>query len=64
MIWMHSPTTYWAILKSTDLAWAGLVATNIALAQIPKPTDAPKPMTAEALRRSSSRTALASFSTE
>src|SRR6266487_3129237 len=27
--------------------WATLFATNLALAQIPKPTDAPKPMTPE-----------------
>src|SRR2546426_802590 len=47
LIAMHSPTTYRAILKSTGLAWAGLVATNLALAQIPKPTDAPRPMTPE-----------------
>src|SRR3989442_1651810 len=42
---MHSPTPYRAILKPTGFAWAMLFATNLALAQIPKPTDAPKPMT-------------------
>src|SRR2546426_897192 len=47
LIAMHSPTTYRAILKSTGLAWAGLVATNLALAQIPAPTDAPKPLSPE-----------------
>src|SRR2546430_11496661 len=35
------------ILKSTALGWAALFATNLALAQIPKPTDAPKPRTPE-----------------
>src|SRR5438876_11002391 len=44
---MHSPTPSRATLKSTALAWAVLLATNLALAQIPKPTDAPKPMTPE-----------------
>ena len=36
-----------AILKSTGLAWTVLVASNPGLAQIPKPTDAPRPMTPE-----------------
>ena len=44
LISMHSPTPYRAILKSTALAWLMLLATNPAFAQIPKPTDAPKPM--------------------
>ena len=44
LVSMHSPTPDRAILKSTGLAWAMLFATNLALAQIPKPTDAPKPM--------------------
>src|SRR5438876_1223142 len=44
---MHSPTPGRATLKSTALAWAVLLATNLALAQIPKPTDAPRPMTPE-----------------
>ena len=47
LISMHSPTPYRAILKSTALAWLMLFATNPALAQIPKPTDAPKPMSPE-----------------
>src|SRR5436309_4246737 len=47
LISMHSPTPYRAILKSTALAWAALCATNLALAQIPKATDAPQPMTPE-----------------
>src|SRR5437667_2200599 len=44
---MHSPTPGRATLKSTALAWAVLLATNLALAQIPKPTDAQQPMTPE-----------------
>src|SRR5438094_808112 len=44
LISMHSPTPDRAILKSTGLAWAMMFATNLSLAQIPKPTDAPKPM--------------------
>src|SRR5881394_2374931 len=44
---MHSATPYRAILKFTSLAWSALFATNLAFAQIPKPTDAPKPMTPE-----------------
>src|SRR5437763_12905579 len=44
---MHSPTPGRATLKSTALAWAVLLATNLALAQIPKPTDAPRPMSPE-----------------
>ncbi|MGI8603288.1 MAG: PVC-type heme-binding CxxCH protein [Verrucomicrobiales bacterium] len=44
---MHSPTPYQAILKSAALAWAALFAADLALAQIPKPTDAPRPMTPE-----------------
>ena len=44
---MHSPAPSRALPKSTALAWAALFATNLALAQIPKPTDAPKPMTPE-----------------
>src|SRR5882762_9162877 len=44
---MHAPTPYRAIVKSTALAWAMLFATNLARAQIPKPTDAPRPMTPE-----------------
>src|SRR6058998_1013026 len=47
LISMHSPMPCRAILKSTALAWAALFATHLALAQIPKPTDAPKPMTPE-----------------
>ena len=47
LISIHSPTSRRAILKSTALAWAMLFATNLALAQIPKPTDAPKPLTPE-----------------
>ena len=38
---------YRAVLKSTALAWAMLFASNLALWQIPKPSDAPKPMTPE-----------------
>ena len=34
-------------LKSTALAGGALFAINVALAQIPKPTDAPGPMTPE-----------------
>src|SRR5947207_10272865 len=44
---MHSATPYRAILKFTALAWAVPLATGLALAQIPKPTDAPGPMTPE-----------------
>src|SRR3989449_8451731 len=44
---MLSPMPYRAILKSTALAWPMLFATNLALGQIPKPTDAPKLMTPE-----------------
>src|SRR5437867_3225124 len=44
---MHLPTPCRAILKSTGFAWAMLSAANLALAQIPKPTDAPKPRTPE-----------------
>src|SRR6476661_5958426 len=44
---MPSPRSNRTILKSTALACAGLFATNLALAQIPKPTDAPKPMSPE-----------------
>src|SRR3989454_11537944 len=47
LISMHSPTPCRAILDSTALAWAALFVTNLALAQIPKPTDAPKPLTPE-----------------
>src|SRR5437773_8815882 len=36
-----------ALLKSTTLAWAMLFAPHLALAQIPKPTDAPGPKTPE-----------------
>ena len=35
------------ILKSTGLAWTVLFASNAGLAQIPKPTDAPAPMSPE-----------------
>src|SRR5687767_11256052 len=34
-------------LKSTVLAWAALCATSFALAQIPRPTDAPRPLSPE-----------------
>src|SRR3989442_12568032 len=44
---MHLPAPYRAIFESTALAAAGLLATNLTLAQIPKPTDAPKPMPPE-----------------
>src|SRR3989442_715233 len=44
---MHLPAPYRAIFESTALAAAGLLATNLTLAQIPKPTDAPRPMTPE-----------------
>jgi len=44
---MHSPTPHRAILNSTALAWAAWLVSNPGLAQIPKPTDAPKAMTAE-----------------
>src|SRR5215510_6462060 len=37
----------WPISYSSRLATALLFTTNFALAQIPKPTDAPKPMTPE-----------------
>src|SRR5881628_507341 len=47
LVSMHSPTPDRAILKSTGFAWAMLSAANLALAQIPKPIDAPKPMTPE-----------------
>ena len=47
LISTRSPTPCRALLKSTGLAWAMLFATNPALAQIPKPTDAPRPMTPE-----------------
>src|SRR5437867_7320075 len=47
LIAMHSPTPCRAILKSTALAWVAFFATHLVLAQIPKPTDAPKPMTPE-----------------
>src|SRR6185369_9648241 len=47
LISIHSPTPRRAILKSTALAWAMLFATNLALAQIPKPTDAPKSLSPE-----------------
>jgi len=43
---MHAPPPFRAFLKSTAAA-AALLATNLAFAQIPKPTDAPKPMTPE-----------------
>jgi len=33
------------MLKAASLAWAALFATQLAPAQIPRPTDAPKPMT-------------------
>src|SRR5436309_9602383 len=41
---MHLPAPYRAIFESTALAAAGLLATNLTLAQIPKPADAPRPM--------------------
>ena len=44
---MHSPMRHRAILKSASLAWTALVTASLALAQIPKPTDAPEPMTPE-----------------
>src|SRR2546422_280133 len=47
LISLHSPTPCRPILKFTALAWAALFATHLVLAQIPKPTDAPKPMTPE-----------------
>src|SRR5258706_4060866 len=47
LIELLSPAPCRAILKSLPLAWAMLFATNLAIAQIPKPTDAPKPMTPE-----------------
>jgi hypothetical protein len=47
LILMLSPTRCRAILISATLAWPMLFATNPALAQIPKPTDAPKPMAPE-----------------
>src|SRR6188474_158201 len=42
---MHMPTR--AILKSAVLASGALFATQFALAQIPKPSDAPKPLAPE-----------------
>ncbi len=36
-----------AILKSTTLVWPALFAASLAFAQIPKPTDAPQPLTPE-----------------
>ncbi len=36
-----------APLRSTALAWAMVIATELAFAQIPKPTDAPRPLTPE-----------------
>src|SRR6266480_5234630 len=47
LVSMHSPTPYRAILKSKALAWLMLFAANPLLAQIPKPIDAPRPMTPE-----------------
>ena len=47
LISMPSPTPCRTILKSTAPAWAVLFATSLAFAQIPKPTDAPRPMTPE-----------------
>src|SRR5437870_3421699 len=44
---MHSRTPYRGILQSAAVAWATLLAANLTLAQIPKPTDAPRPMTPE-----------------
>src|SRR5437867_6867015 len=44
---MHLPAPYRAIFESTALASATLLAANLTLAQIPKPTDAPRPMTPE-----------------
>src|SRR5437667_7607111 len=44
---VHSPRPSSAGLKSTALAWVAFFATHLVLAQIPKPTDAPKPMTPE-----------------
>src|SRR5256712_8125493 len=40
---MHSRTPYRGILQSAAVAWATLVGTSLAHAQIPKPTGAPKP---------------------
>src|SRR2546429_7530984 len=47
LISMHSPTPHRAILKSAGLAWFMLFAANPGFAQIPKPTDAPRPLTPE-----------------
>src|ERR1051325_5536777 len=44
---MPSPTLSRSLPKPWSLACAALIATNIALAQIPQPTDAPRPMTPE-----------------
>src|SRR6187200_3629216 len=44
---MQSPTSYRTLLKSIALGWTALAANNFAFAQIPKPTDAPIPMTPE-----------------
>src|SRR2546429_427487 len=44
---MRSPTPCRTILKSTAPAWAVLFATSPVFAQIPKPPDAPRPMTPE-----------------
>src|SRR5438093_10446165 len=40
---MPFPPPCRAVLKTTTLVWAALFAANLALVQIPKPTDAPKP---------------------
>src|SRR5438128_7435895 len=42
-----SETPDWTKLRSAALVWSILLITNLGLAQIPKPTDAPKPMTPE-----------------
>jgi putative membrane-bound dehydrogenase-like protein len=44
---LRSPKPCRAVSKFTARAWAGLLATSLAFAQIPKPTDAPTPMTPE-----------------
>src|SRR5213594_625677 len=44
---MRSLISYRAILKSTGLTLALLLPARLALSEIPKPTDAPKPMTPE-----------------
>src|SRR5258705_13884701 len=44
---MHSQTPSQAMSKVTAVAWPILFAAHLALAQIPKPADAPRPMTPE-----------------